>query len=227
MRRSLQPILFFLAMCLPLKAQTYRMEAGLLAGVSSYMGDANRQLIANPQPFLSGMARYNLNSRFSLKAELGMAGLKGSTTGQSQLYPNGIDLDFERRIGEGSVQLEFNFYEFGAPDYTPGLSRVSPYVLAGIGGIVYEADRWRATALLPVGLGVRCKIPGTRLNAGLEASIRLSFSDRLDYSENGSGFQLNDPMVTSAWNKNKDNYTGLRLFVSYDFWYNGSTCYRD
>ena len=48
----------------------YMMEIGLGGGGSFYMGDANTRLYNNTNGVFSVLARYNVNPRFSLKADL-------------------------------------------------------------------------------------------------------------------------------------------------------------
>ncbi len=207
------------------KAQTYRMELGINVGYSSYLGDASSSFLQNPQPAYGLLARYNFNRRFVLKADLGLAGIAGSTIGEGNLYVKGEEFRFDRKLADAALELEFNFYEFGAPDYLPGASRISPYVLAGIGACAFKTDHQEIACCIPVGLGIKYKC-GERFNIGFEASCRFSLSDRLDYAENHR-FQLDDPWVAqSYWNKNKDAYPMLKLYISYDLFYIGSSCYK-
>jgi len=208
-------------------AQGYRMEIGASGGVASYLGDANTTWLSTPRPAVSALYRYNLNRRFALKAGLGLAQIAGSTVGQSSSFPNGVELDFERWLADGRLQMEFNFYEFGAPEYMPGSSQWSPYVAAGLGLTGYEADRKRVSGNLPISIGIKAKLP-CRLNIGLELDYCLTFTDRLDYAGQGGDWQLDDPWIArSDWNKNKDGYMAVKIFITYDFFYIGSSCYKE
>lgn len=210
------------------QAQTYRADLGLTGGIASYMGDANQQFLHHQEPSLALLGRYHFSSRFSMKADLGWKELSGNTIGRSEEFPNGQELSFRNQLIDGSLQLEFNFYEFGAPDYSPGASRLSPYVTAGVGLLVFENDQtWKTTACMPVGIGIKYKTP-FRVNIGLELSYRMSFSDQLDHEAGRDDFQLDTPwMGASAWNKNKDHYAELKCFITYDLWYIGSNCYKE
>ncbi len=216
------------AVCPHLQAQAYRAELGVMGGVASYMGDANQKFLSNREPSLALVGRYHFNPRFSLKGEFGWKRLSGNTIGRSELYPQGQELSFNNQVLDGSCQMEMNFYEFGAPDYKPGSSRISPYVCAGIGLLVFEdSESWKATASLPVGLGIKYKTP-FRLNIGLELSYRISFSDKLDNESQIQAFQLDTPwMGNSSWSKNNDHFAELKLFITYDLWYRGSICYKE
>ena len=135
--------------------------------------------------------------------------------------------DAAEYLVDGSLQMEFNFYEFGAPDYLPGSSHWSPYVAAGLGLTGYESDKVRVSGSLHLGIGLKYTLP-CRLNIGLEVSHRFSFTDRLDYSSQGGDWQLDDPWIArSDWNKNKDGYTTVKIFITYDFFFIGSSCYKE
>ena len=71
-------------------AQEYRYEGGVSLGMSSYMGDVNRNVLKHPG-FAGGfLFRYLINKRFAVKVDLATAGIKGrrqlatGTSGQSQ-----------------------------------------------------------------------------------------------------------------------------------------------
>lgn len=211
-----------------LQAQGYRAELGAMGGLSSYMGDANAKFMHNTEPALSLLGRYHLNQRFSLKADLGYAAISGNTIGRSELYPNGKEISFRNNLLDATCQMEFNFYEYGAPDYKPGSSRISPYVTAGIGLLLFEkGEQWKTTACMPIGIGIKYKTP-FRVNIGLELSYRMSFSDQLDNEASSTDFQLDTPwMGQSAWNKNNDHFAELKCFITYDLWYIGSNCYKE
>lgn len=215
---------FFLGSFPLLFGQTYRMELGAMAGVSSYLGDANQVLFHESHPSYSLLARYQLNRRFSLKADLAHSSISGSTVGRAYLYPNGKDMAFGRTLLDGSLQMELNFYEYGAPDYQPGASRVSPYVSLGVGAMLFRAGEWQTAACLPIGIGLKCKLTD-RLNLGVEACYKASLTDKLDHVK-GSPFQLDDPWkAISQWNKNNDGMAVLKVFITYDLFRVGTDCY--
>ena len=68
---------------------------------------------------------------------------------------------------------------------------------------------------IPVGIGLKWKVM-PRLNVGCELSYRFTFSDNLDVTHKG-GATLDDPYgIDSGLMKNKDGYSFLSLFVTYD-----------
>ena len=68
---------------------------------------------------------------------------------------------------------------------------------------------------IPMGIGVKYKL-AHRLNVGAEWTIRFTTSDRLDVT-NTAELQLDDPYgIESKGIKNKDSYSMLMLYISYN-----------
>lgn len=229
MKRQLFAILtaFMLIMPAGMMGQAYRMELGLLGGGSSYMGDGN-----TADPFLSEqsafglMGRYNLNGSMALKANLLSGGLSGSTVGDAFGYLNGEEFKFNRRFVDAGIQFELGFYQYGVPGYKPGSSSICPYVSAGLGLTGYTSDKTKVCLNIPFGIGVKAKVL-PRLNIGCEWSFRKTLADDLDFSDSTSSFQLNNNWAgTGSWNKNKDWYSVLMLYVTFDLYGTGSDCYK-
>ncbi len=210
-----------------LHAQTYKMELGLAAGPSFYMGDANQQrLFDNRKSSWNLLYRYNLNGRFALKGTMGLTGVAGTTAGSEFNFPAGTAISFERNLLDATAQLEMNFFEYGMPDYVPGSAKVTPYISAGVGLAGFRSDKVEATPILPFGVGLKVKV-FDRFNLGCEWSFRSTFTDRLDYSSNIGGFQLEDPwLVESSRTKNKDWYSLFTLNLSVDLFATQAKCFR-
>jgi len=210
-----------------LYAQAYSMELGIAPGGSFYMGDANqKELFKDTRLSMNLLYRYNLNGRFSLKGLVGLSGIAGSTRGQVFNFPSGVELNFDRKVVDASVQVEWNFYEYGMPAYILGSSSLTPYVCAGIGLLGMQASTVKASAFIPFGLGLKYKV-ANRYNVGCEWTFRKTYTDQLDYVKNSAGFQLSDPwLVESSRNKNKDWYSVLTLNLSVDLASTGLKCYK-
>lgn len=223
----LLPVVACLLLPAGLKGQLYRMELGFLGGDSFYMGDANQSELFRQNHFAYGaLARYNLNERFSLKANALVAGISGTTAGRAASFLNGKEISFDRSVYDAGVQFEMNFYRYGAPDYLPGVSHISPYVFWGIGMTGYKDDKARISANIPFGLGIKAKVL-PRMNIGCEWSFRKTYTDDLDFDADSPDFQLKDPWSASGvWNKNKDWYSILMVYISYDIYGIGSKCFR-
>ncbi len=229
MKQQLLTILTAVLLFLPagMKGQAYRMELGLLSGGSAYMGEANTDKpLMNEQLAVGLMGRYNINGSMSLKANLLSGGISGSTFGDASGYYNGEELRFNRRFVDAGVQFELGFYQFGVPGYRPGSSSVCPYFSAGLGLTGYQSDKTRICANIPFGVGVKAKIM-SRLNVGCEWSFRKTLADDLDYAHPTTAFQLNNDWAgTGTWNKNKDWYSVLMVYVTVDLYGTGSDCYK-
>lgn len=217
-------IVAMLTCCLSAAAQDdgYFMEFGLGGGGSFYMGDANAELYNNTNGVFSFVARYNVNPRFSLKANLAAAGISGSTDGSYGTLP-GDGLKFSRTLYDFGVQIEWGFCGYGM-DGWDGTRRLAPYGLLGI-GMTYAPEPARNDfgANFPIGLGVRYKL-SERVNIGLEWSMRFSTSDRLDVTAD-SGTSLENPfMIKGKGIKNKDSYSFTMLYVTFDIFKRPCNC---
>ena len=192
----------------------YMMEIGLGGGGSFYMGDANSRLYNNTNGVFTVLARYNVNPRFSLKADLAAAGISGSTDNAYGVLP-GDRLEFSRTVYDLGVQMEWGFCGYGMEGFN-GNHRLAPYGLLGIGmTFAPKPVQNDFAANFPVGMGIRYKL-SERVNIGLEWTMRFSTSDRLDVTRDYSPV-LEDPfMIKGKGIKNKDSYSFTMLYVTFD-----------
>lgn len=192
----------------------YLMEIGLGGGGSFYMGDANTRFYNNTNGVFSVLARYNVNPRFSLKANLAAAGISGSTENSYGILP-GDELLFSRTVYDLGVQVEWEFFGYGLQNWN-GNRRLAPYGVLGL-GLTYAPKpvQHDFAANFPIGLGLRYKL-SERVNVGLEWTMRFSTSDRLDVTQN-YGTSLENPfMIKGKGIKNKDSYSFTMLYVTFD-----------
>lgn len=223
-RLKLLTVLVMLCLCPFAEAQDdgYFMEIGLGGGGSFYMGDANSSLYDNTNGVVSFLARYNVNPRFSLKADLAAAGISGSTVNAYGTLP-GDELQFSRTVYDFGVQIEWGFCGYGMEGWN-GCHRLAPYGLLGIGGtFASKPVRNDFAANFPVGLGFRFKL-SERVNLGLEWTMRFSTSDRLDVTQS-YGTSLENPfMIKGKGIKNKDSYSFTMLYVTFDVFKRPCNC---
>ena len=202
--------------CIPAVGQDdgYLVELGLGGGGSFYMGDANGRLYSNTNGVFSIIGRYNVNSRFSLKANLAAAGISGSTENAYGVLP-GDELRFSRTLYDLGAQIEWGFCGYGTEDWNDR-HRLAPYGLLGLGvTFAPKPARNDFAANFPVGLGIRYKL-SERVNLGLEWTMRFSTSDRLDVTHT-EGTSLQDPfLIKGKGIKNKDSYSFTMLYVTFD-----------
>lgn len=197
----------------------YRMEVGPAAGMSFYMGDANNRLF-NHNGFCGGIvARYNVNHRLALKADLMAAKIAGSSTDmKDRTYPQ--PLSFSRTIYDFGVQVEGHFLAYGTTTYD-NCHRLVPYYLLGIGmTFAPEPARNDFAANFPIGIGIKYKLT-KRLNVSLEWTMRFSTSDRLDVTQQAG----EDPFqIKSGFMKNRDSYSFTMLMLTYDIFSKPCNC---
>lgn len=194
----------------------YNMELGGMAGGSFYMGDANSSSLGSVS-FAGGiLARYNINPRMAVKGNLAMGRIKGTTVGKDNKFPEGSHATFGRNVFELGAQYECHFFAYGTGAGYKDSRRIAPYLLGGLGLTYAPKPANHVFALnVPIGLGVKYKL-AERINMGVEWTIRFTTSDRLDVT-NTSGLMLDDPYgIESIGLKNKDSYSWLMLYVSYD-----------
>ena len=195
----------------------YNLELGGMAGGCFYMGDANNTSLSGSGALAGGvLARYNINPRMAVKGNLAVGRIKGTTVGKDNRFPNGGDVAFGRNVFELGAQYECHFFAYGTGVGYKDSRRIAPYLLGGLGLTYAPKPANHVVALsIPVGGGVKYKL-AERINVGAEWTIRFTTSDRLDVV-NVSGLMLDDPYgIESKGLKNKDSYSWLMLYVSYD-----------
>lgn len=213
-------VLLAMLMCSALQLRAddleYRYEVGGMVGGSSYYGDANYSSFMKNTELMGGvMWRYNINPRMAVKANLAVAAISGSTADGENRFPGG-EVDFSRTLYDLGAQFEYNFFAYGAGATYKGTRRLVPYIFAGA-GFTFAPEPYENvfTMNIPVGAGVKYKF-APRWNVGCELSYRFSFSDNLDVASAQSPL-LSDPyLIKSDGLKNKDSYSFLSFFVTYD-----------
>ena len=201
----------------------YRYELGAMVGGCSYFGDANYTSLTDNFNVMGGLIwRYNINPRMAVKTNLAVARISGTTVGLENRFPGG-DVEFSRTLFEIGGQYECHFLAYGDGVGYKNSKRVAPYMFIGVGMTYAPAPVNHVfTANIPLGIGLKCKV-APRLNLGCELSYRFSFSDRLDVTRETAPL-LNDPYgIKSGFMKNKDSYSFLSVFLTYDL----SPIYRE
>lgn len=194
----------------------YKMELGAIAGGSFYMGDANFSVPLKNVAMAGGLlARYNINPRMVVKGDLTIGKLHGDTEGFDNKFPNG-HTTFNRTVFGLDGQFEYNFFAYGSGAGYKDSRRLTPYILAGAGITYAPKPEKHVFALnIPLGMGVKYKL-ADRLNVGAEWTIRFTTTDKLDVTGQ-KGTILDDPyQITSKGIKNKDSYSLLIAYISYD-----------
>ncbi len=186
----------------------YALEIGGMLGTSTYLGDAgNTGLFKNINMGGGAIARYNINPRMALKFNLGYGGISGNASGDA--FPPEVDrsnLKFNKSVFDFGGQYEIHFWAYGTGNSYKNTHRLVPYLQIGIGATVASKT---FSLNIPVGFGIKYKV-APRLNIGLDWTVRMSMTDKIDGIE--------DPYrIQSGFLKNKDTYCWTMLYVSYDF----------
>ena len=203
-----------------LSAQEYHYEIGLHGGIDSYLGEANRSAIFySPEPTLGVVFRHNINFRWALKANLNWGSVSGDTRTFEYTFPFHNEYKFRHGLVDFGVQGEFNFLPYSDKFLFKNTSRLSPYILLGLGATVAPIDgKTLCTLNLPIGIGLKYKVIN-RVNLGLEVTMRKQFSDGIDLPELSDPMGLNDSLI-----KNKDWVSMLLFSVTWDFGPNDRKC---
>lgn len=195
----------------------YKMELGGMAGGCFYMGDANYTTPIKDMAIVGGaLARYNINPRMVIKGDLAIGRILGSTDQQDNRFPNGEHCTFERNVYELGAQFEYNFFAYGTGGGYKDSHKLVPYILAGIGLTYAPQPAAHILAMnIPMGIGVKYKLT-KRINIGAEWTMRLTTTDKLDVTHT-DGLILDDPYgIQSKALKNKDSYSLMFAYISYD-----------
>ena len=213
-----------LAITTSVGAQTepeYRMEVGAGAGLVSYVGDFNSNLLKNPQGMFSVLAKYKFNPRMALGLTVGYGQLKVSAKDVKGHVPQQwADYSFNNKVWDAGLRLECNFWPYGTGMEYRGAKRLTPYIIAGLGMTICKPEKTEVALNVPLGFGLKYKM-ADRVNVAVEWAIHFTTSDLLDGVKDPYG------IPSSGMFKNTDCYSQLQLTVSYDLWAKCKTCHND
>ena len=202
--------------------ESYKYDFGAGLGMSGYLGDANESnLFKHPGLAAHINMRYLFDSRWALRAQLGMATLSGNTADFDNALPFGEQYSFKSTVADLSVRGECNFFAFGIGETYRRLRRWSPYMSLGLGASLSSSSGNTHVAFsIPIGLGVKYKL-SRRVNLALEFTMTKVFGDKID-SDSLTDLYL----IKSSFLKNTDWYSSLSIGISYEFGPRCSTCNR-
>jgi hypothetical protein len=194
-----------------------KVEMGIFAGTSSYLGDLNPDMpFRSPQPAVGLLHIYNLNKRFALRSQLAYASL--SAPAKANIGP-----EFTRQMVEGSTRFEINFKPFKLVDRK---RPITTYINGGLGATFFPGmpEGSPVQLTLPFGVGIKAGI-NRRTCIGIELSGRKTFTDYLDGIQNSIYTVGNitegspkHPVINNDW------YTVAGLFLTYKLFDNPGDC---
>jgi len=219
MFKRLSKYIFILFLLVPvLTSAQQNADIGVFGGTAYYLGDINPgRHFYRPSISFGILYRYNVNSRWAIRANGYVADLSGSDLD----FPGRLNPDrpfsprnFQTSLLDLALQTEFNFLPY-IP--TAGKWQYSPYITAGIAGSMVMGSDVDAvnTLTIPFGIGVKVNLT-SRLSTGAEWGFRKTFSDTIDGIENPSG--------TTSIIHNNDWYSFMGIFITYKFFNFAAEC---
>jgi hypothetical protein len=217
-----------------LKAQD-RIELGLFAGTSYYVGDLNPGTpFKNPHLAIGGIARYIATDRWAFKGAYTTGVLSGSYPQKNLVYvtaPN-EQYAFNRRIHDVALMAEFNFLSYDHQFLSN--TTFTPYITTGIATSIYSRFNFDtpssdgATVFilsLPFGLGVKYKLTNW-IRIGAEWTMRKTFTDDLDYKGGVTTLNPTDPygLNQPANMHNNDWYSFAGITVTFNMLKRKTSC---
>lgn len=210
----------------------YRAEIGAGAGLTTYAGDMNGNLLKGMQPMGNLVAKYKLNPRMAWGLNIGLGQLKGSSKDSESWMPELTEnpINFKTSLFDMQMRYEYNFWAFGTGREYHGARPLTPFITFGLGFTIADAkvtqpgteNRKESSFALqmPIGMGVKYKV-ADRLNLTAEWIMHFTGSDKLDGISTPYGIR------NQGLFKNTDGYTTLQVSLTYEFWERCRTCHND
>lgn len=224
--RMLLPLITIVAISLPVRIAAqeapYKFDIGAQLGMSGYLGDVNESnMFRRPGMEAALQFRYIINTRWSLRSQLGLQTLKGDSRDFGYVFPAGAHYSFSSTVYDVSERVEFNFFPYGIGETYKRLRRWTPYVAVGLGASLASAKGGgsHVAMIVPMTVGFKYK-PAERWNLALEFNMVKTFGDHAD------GEIADLYTIKSSFVKNTDWYSGICFSVSYEFGRRCETCNR-
>jgi hypothetical protein len=181
-----------------------KADYGVLAGVTSYIGDINpSRMLYSPGPAAGFFYRYNIHPRHSVRADILYGLVSANDLDFTNSFQQTRGASFSGSVTELAVQFEFNFYPYSSQGKK---YNYSPFLAAGAGLSMVNTAGLSYVPILPFSAGFKINI---FKNIGLEAEcgFRKSFYDNFD------GLKDSTDPVEKPWIHNNDWYmfTGIGL----------------
>jgi hypothetical protein len=153
-----------------------RLEIGLFAGTSYYLGDINPSLhLYNTSPAMGGVVKYNFDKHYSLRAGFNLGRIRADDLDFTNILHQTRAAHFVNNFYDFSLQGEFNFQPF---EVTIFKKPVSTYVTAGLAYTIVP-ETAGSNINIPFGVGVKYGM-SRKVTVGMEWILKKSFSDNLD-----------------------------------------------
>ena len=180
--------IIFVSFTTLISGQVY--EIGATFGGTNYVGDIGRTNYIYPNKMAGSMFfKYNWNPRIALRASYSYLPIQGDDKNADTDFKRNRGLKFNNTINELAAGLEYNFYEY---DLSSTDKTWTPYILVEFAAFNYNTVaseptpanyiyKKKTSYALPITVGYKSKLIG-KFAFALEAKIRYTFEDDLDYS---------------------------------------------
>lgn len=169
-------------------SQTY--ELGIMAGGVNYIGDVGSTHYISPNKFaFGGIAKWNRSNRHSFRGSLLYTTLAADDADADDTRRNQRGYEFENSLLEGSLGLEYTFWEWNLHNFKP---QFVPYLYTGITGFLSHEmgvagnneitkRKRKIDFAIPMVLGFKWTFD-TNFVFAFEIGARYTFTDNLDGS---------------------------------------------
>lgn len=187
-----------IALCIAATASA-QMRLGVFTGVANYLGDLNETPYQSPRGAFGLSANFPLGPRLTFRAGLTFAKVAGADSLSAKAAFRVRNLSFASPVTEFSLLGEYNLFNLDNTRWTPyafagvavyhfnpftydGPQKVylQPLGTEGQGIAAYNRSPYSLTGFaIPFGGGLKFAL-SDKINLGLEAGLRKTFTDHLD-----------------------------------------------
>lgn len=203
------------------------LDFGLFGGTSYYLGDLNtsRQFY-HAHPAYGILMRYNLNSRWAVRASVYGGGLSGDDLDFKYKYQRFRKYSFYTPVVEVTGQIELNFLPYKISDKK---NRYTPYVHLGGTFLIASYAIQPYQPAIPFGVGFKFNFL-KRVGLGIEWTFRKTFTDGIDkvvWYKNLPTTSVDNSYLLNkqtGYFHQRDWYSLCGLFITYQFKPSGVDC---
>jgi hypothetical protein len=224
-RSSFLLLFYSLSICVSAQQEdVFVAEVGFNTGGSFYIGDANSKMFNNTQIAYGPFIRYNVDPRFSVKAEMSLTHVQHLTA------PINYQMDFTNSIKSLDVCAEYNFFDLEKLNYKLFSKTFSPYIFGGGGAMIYVNHRTNRNNPYPMfvfGVGMKYMV-SKRINLNFQWSNRLLMGGSGDTMEGLTTLDhgvTTDSQATNGSNIfNNDLLSTMTIGISFNIWKKQCDC---
>lgn len=206
---------------------SYNHELGVSGGTAYYIGDANLSTPFHRPGWSAGVFyRYNIDTRWAIKATARYATVQGDTRDFGYEYPNQAYATFQRGFVDASATVEFNFLDIGESKYYKARYQATPYIVLGVGLTTYSDMYVGGNAYkvnIPFGIGGKWRI-NKRWTLGLEWTFHKLFIDNFDVTNAKNAVLDNPYQVENVGFFDTDFYSVANLYISFNLFDTNKYC---